>query len=148
MEITARQFGRIEGVCYALAKLTERNDVGAVLVNTIKEQLDEIAMTDHYGELYSGDPAACDGQFMGYPTRAELCAYGREVIDGGAGLITATRLICEHFGWSQKNFAAATGLCESTVSDALRGRVGPKFKAVFAELFGHDGGASAGEDEE
>ena len=42
MNITERQFGRIESACYALAKLTERNEVGTVLVNTIREILDEI----------------------------------------------------------------------------------------------------------
>ena len=42
MDITARQFGRIEAACYALAKLTEKDAVGPVLVNTIREQLDEV----------------------------------------------------------------------------------------------------------
>ena len=41
MEITARQFGRIEAASAALAKHAEHNEVATVLVNLIREQLDD-----------------------------------------------------------------------------------------------------------
>ena len=42
MRITARQLGRIEAACFGLAEFTKNNSVAATLVNTIREQLDEV----------------------------------------------------------------------------------------------------------
>ena len=42
MRITARQLGRIEAACYGLAEFTKNNSVATTLVNTIREQLDEV----------------------------------------------------------------------------------------------------------
>ena len=51
MEITARQFGRLEAVGYALRKYAEKNDVGTVLVGTLEEVLHEIEAADDLHEL-------------------------------------------------------------------------------------------------
>lgn len=120
MDITARQIGRIEAACYALAKLTEKDAVGTVLVNTIREQLDEIAETAYPGELDAPDLSDLpDGDS---DWNAEIRRYGREVIENGAGLIPAIRLICEHFGLTQKEFAGIIGTSETTISTAMTGR--------------------------
>ncbi len=47
MEITARQFGRIEAASAALAKHAEHNEVATVLVNLIREQLDIAPTASH-----------------------------------------------------------------------------------------------------
>lgn len=117
MDITARQIGRIEAACYALAKLTEKNEVGAVLVNTIREQLDEVAETAYPGELSA--PDLSDPPDGGSDWNAEIRQYGREVIENGAGLIPAIRLICEHFDLTQKEFAGIIGISESAASMTL-----------------------------
>lgn len=120
MDITARQFGRIEAACYALAKLTEKDAVGTVLVNIIREQLDEVAETAYPGELNSSDLSDLpDGDS---DWNAEIRRYGREVIKNGAGLIPAIRLICEHFDLTQKEFAEIIGTSETIISMAMTGR--------------------------
>lgn len=120
MDITARQFGRIEAACYALAKLAEKDAVGPVLVNTIREQLDEVAETAYPGELDA--PLMDDLPDGGSDWNAEIRQYGREVIENGAGLIPAIRLICEHFDLTQKEFAEIIGTSETTISMAMTGK--------------------------
>jgi len=51
MEMTPRQFGRLEAVGYALRKYAEKNDVGTVLVGTLEEVLHEIEAADDLHEL-------------------------------------------------------------------------------------------------
>ena len=120
MNITARQIGRIEAACYALTKLTEKDAVGTVLVNTIREQLDEVAETAYPGELDAPDLSDLPDGDSDWNT--EIRRYGREVIENGAGLIPAIRLICEHFGLTQKEFAGIIGTSETTISTAMTGR--------------------------
>ena len=120
MDITARQFGRIEAACYALAKLTEKDAVGPVLVNTIREQLDEVAETAYPGEL---DAARMDDfSDDDFDRNAGIRQYGREVIANGAGLIPAIRRICEHFNLTQKEFAEIIGTSATTLSMAMTGK--------------------------
>lgn len=119
MDITARQIGRIEAACYALAKLMENSGVGTVLVNTIREQLDEVAETAYPGELSA--PDLSDPPDGGSDWNAEIRQYGREVIENGAGLIPAIRLICEHFGLKQKEFAEIIGVSETSLSASMTG---------------------------
>ena len=42
MKITSRQLGRIEAACCGLAEFAKNNTVATTLVNTIREQLDEV----------------------------------------------------------------------------------------------------------
>ena len=51
MEITPRQYGRLEVAAWALRKHAERNDVCTVLCDSITEVLDEIASEDTLDEL-------------------------------------------------------------------------------------------------
>ena len=97
MELSARQFGRIEAACAALTKLTEKNEVGTVLVNTIREQ---------------------------------------EILRQGAGLIPAIRMICQHFGLTQKEFAEIIGVSETSLSASMNGEVRDILLRRMTEFFG------------
>ncbi len=144
MKITARQLGRIEAACFGLETLTERNDVGKRLVNIIREVVDDVsddaAKIEHMlscDYLPGMAPSAFDARIPA------IRAYGREVIDGGAGLITAVRLICEHFAMTQKEFAALIGASETSVSLAATGKkTRETLLCKMAEFFGR---ASASE---
>lgn len=146
MELSARQFGRIEAACAALAKLTEKNEVGTVLVNTIREQLDEAAETAFPGELIIPslmddleDSDVSSGGGTSERTE-EIRNYGQEILRQGAGLIPAIRMICEHFGLTQKEFAEMIGTSETTLSMAMTGK-GERTTLLCraAEFFGEDG---------
>lgn len=145
MELSARQFGRIEAACAALAKLTEKNEVGTVLVNTIREQLDEAAETAFPGELIPSlmddleDSDVSSGGGTSERTE-EIRNYGQEILRQGAGLIPAIRMICEHFGLTQKEFAEMIGSSETTVSMAMTGRKEREtLLCRMTEFFGEDG---------
>ena len=111
MNITERQFGRIESACYALAKLTERNEVGTVLVNTIREILDDIETIhdDLFDGLVPSEPSGLD----------EIRKFGRKVL-ADEGTIPAIRLICDRFGLRNCDFARMIGSSPATLSRYLR----------------------------
>lgn len=139
MNITERQFGRIESACYALAKLTERNEVGTVLVNTIREILDEI-------DTIRGDLDGFDQMIAEKTDRklAEIREYGREVLSSDSGTIPAIRMICEHFGLRDYEFARLIGSSPASLSRYLHG-VSRESSVLMrlAEFFGDDGKAGA-----
>lgn len=147
MEITARQLGRIEAACYALAKLTERNEVGTVLVNTIREQLDEIEQTAEPYELNTS-PAARSREtqpdfFDAAGTlREQFRDFGRKMLERGEGLIPTLRALCGCYDLTQAELARLLGVSRTAVSLAFRDRkVRQILLARCAEFFGTDGGA-------
>lgn len=144
MEITAVQFGRIEAACAALAKYAEHNEVATVLVTLIREQLDEISQTASLGELtlplMDDLPDEEEGMVRpreAAPDPAEVRNYGRELLAHGAGIIPAIRMILEHYGMRQKEFAALIGTSETTISTALAGgEIRPSLLCRMTEFFG------------
>lgn len=144
MEITARQFGRIEAASAALAKHAEHNEVATVLVNLIREQLDEISQTASPGELTLPlmDDLPDEEEDIGRPREAapapsEVRKYGQELLAHGAGIIPAIRMILEHYGMRQKEFATLIGTSETTISTALAGGViRPSLLCRMTEFFG------------
>ena len=146
MEITAVQFGRIEAACAALAKHAGHNEVATVLVNLIREQLDEIGNTAYPGELtlplLDDLPAEevsipSPRETAPAPGPAEIRRYGRELLANGAGIVPAIRLILEHYGMRQKDFAALIGTSKTTISTALTGGViRPILLCRMTEFFG------------
>ena len=142
MELSAKQFGRIEAACAALAKHAEHNEVATVLVNLIREQLDEAAETAYPGELTPDcmvEPEDFDVSSGGGTSEwnEKIRNYGREILRQGAGLIPAIRLICEHFGLKQKEFAEIIGTSQTTVSAALSGgEIRPVLLCRMTEFFG------------
>ena len=142
MELSARQFGRIEAACAALTKLTEKNEVGTVLVNTIREQIDEAAETAFPGELIPAlmdDLEDSDLSSRGGTSEwnEEIRNYGQEILRQGAGLIPAIRMICEHFGLKQKEFAEIIGVSETSLSASMNGgKVRDILLCRMTEFFG------------
>lgn len=158
MEITAVQFGRIEAACAALAKHAEHNEVVTVLVNLLSKQLDEIGRTAYPGELTlpliddlpdegkscSFSPVANSIESCGIgrpreaaPAPSEVRKYGQELLAHGAGIIPAIRMLLEHYGMRQKEFATLIGTSETTISTALTGGViRPSLLCRMTEFFG------------
>ena len=158
MEITARQFGRIEAASAALAKYAEHNEVATVLVTLIREQLDEIGKTAVAGELTLplADGLPDEGKSRSFspvansigsctiglpreaaPAPSEVRKYGQELLAHGTGIIPAIRMILEHYGMRQKEFAALIGTSETTVSTALAGgEIRPSLLFRMTEFFG------------
>ena len=142
MELSARQFGRIEAACAALTKLTEKNEVGTVLVNTIREQLDEAAETAFPGELIPAlmddleDSSDVSSGGRNAEWNEEIRNFGREILRQGAGLIPAIRMICEHFGLKQKEFAEIIGVSETSLSESMNGEVRDILLRRMTEFFG------------
>ena len=158
MEITARQLGRIEAACYALAKLTERNEVGTVLVNTIREQLDEIELSAEPYELNNLSPAPSvrsrETQPDLFPDAAgtvgeEVRAFGRKMLDRGEGLIPTLRAVSSCYDLTNKALARLLGVSRTAVSLAFNDRkVRNILLARCAEFFGTDGGAGEAPEKE
>ena len=51
MEITAREFGRLEACCFALEEMAEKNPVAARLVKIFREVLEDVELTAVPGEV-------------------------------------------------------------------------------------------------
>ena len=144
MEITAVQFGRIEAACAALAKHAEHNEVVTVLVNLIREQLDEIGRTAYPGELtlplmddLPEEEVSIPLPREAAPDPAEIRKYGRGLLARGAGIVPAIRMILEHYGMKQKEFAALIGTSKTTVCTALAGgEIRPVLLCRMTEFFG------------
>ena len=131
MKITARQLGRIEAACYGLAEFTKNNSVATTLVNTIREQLDEVL--EDWSDL-SDSPDLAPAAM---PTYAEeIRSYGQNLIANGGTIQQVTAAILEEFGLTKKDFAAILGINHQRISEALQGDPRPMYKAKFAEFFG------------
>ena len=131
MEITARQLGRIEAACYGLAEFTKNNSVATTLVNTIREQLDEVLSDwSDLSDLPDLAPAAI-------PAYAEeIRCYGQKLIANGGTIQEVTDAILKEFGLFRVEFAEILGVNHQRLSEALQGNPRPMYKAKFAEFFG------------
>ena len=166
MEITARQYGRLEMAAWALAKHSEHNEVCTVLANGIMEVLDEIAAEDDLGELGREIPEICDVIGDGerepdvpdWRENANLDGPdGRRGKDGAAEFaeedeLTRIRLIvAEHQGESlaeiiraiqketglnSRELAGVLGVNPGRISEAVHGKAKPCFKERFTEVLG------------
>ena len=152
MEITARQVGRIEAACYALAKLAERNEVGTVLVTTIREQLDEIEQTADPYELPETNRNFPDRTYLPPrlpPTKEEIRDFGRKMLERGEGLIPMLRALCGLYDLPQTELARLLGVSKTAVSLAFSDRkVRQILLARCADFFGTDGGAGESPEKE
>ena len=134
MEITARQLGRIEGACYGLAEFTKNNSVATTLVNTIREQLDEVLSDWSDLSDLSDSPDLAPAAMPAYAE--EIRSYGQNLIANGGTIQQVTAAILEEFGLTKKDFAAILGINHQRISEALQGNPRPMYKAKFAEFFG------------
>ena len=154
MEITPRQYGRLEMAAWALAKHSEHNEVCMVLSNGIMQVLDEIADGDDLDELRREIPDWHDdaGRLPDVPdwrdgaarqdaddklTRIRLTVAMHE----GESLADIIRAIKED-GTDQKTLAGILGVNPARITEAVQGKPRPSFVARFAEVLGYDGGAA------
>ena len=71
------------------------------------------------------------------PDPAEIRKYGRGLLARGAGIVPAIRMILEHYGMKQKEFAALIGTSKTTVCTALAGgEIRPVLLCRMTEFFG------------
>ena len=127
MKITARQLGRIEAACFGLAEFTKNNSVATTLVNTIREQLDEVlADVSDMSDLSDTMPELTE----------EIRSYGRSLIANGGTIQQVTDAILKEFGLFRVEFAELLGVNHQRLSEALQGNPRPMYKAKFAEFFG------------
>ena len=134
MKITARQLGRIEAACYGLAEFTKNNSVATTLVNTIREQLDEVLSDWSDLSDLSDLPDLAPAAMPAYAE--EIRSYGQNLIANGGTIQQVTAAILEEFGLTKKDFAAILGINHQRISEALQGNPRPMYKAKFAEFFG------------
>ena len=140
MKITARQLGRIEAACYGLAEFTKNNSVAATLVNTIREQLDEVLLdASDLSDLYdlsdlSDLPDITSAAAPAYAE--EIRAFGQNLIANGGTIQEVTDAILKEFGLFRVEFAELLGVNHQRLSEALQGNPRPMYKAKFAEFFG------------
>ena len=159
MEITPRQYGRLEMAAWALAKHSEHNEVCTVLANGLMQVLDEIADRDDLDELQTGaylddesDVSDKSGRLPDIPdwrdgaarqdaddklTRIRLTVAMHE----GESLAEIIRAIKED-GTDQKTLAGILGVNPARITEAVQGKPRPSFVARFAEVLGCDGGAA------
>ena len=130
MKITARQLGRIEAACYGLAEFTKNNSVAATLVNTIREQLDEVLLDafdlSDLSDLSDTMPELTE----------EIRSYGRSLIANGGTIQEVTGAVLKEFGLFRVELAELLGVNHQRLSEALQGNPRPMYKAKFAEFFG------------
>ena len=139
MRITARQLGRIEAACYGLAEFTKNNSVATTLVNTIREQLDEVLsdasdLSDlpDLSDLRNHSDSGSD-----LPAYAEeIRAFGQNLIANGGTIQQVTDAVLKEFGLFRVEFAELLGVNHQRLSEALQGNPRPMYKAKFAEFFG------------
>ena len=140
MKITARQLGRIEAACFGLAEFTKNNSVATTLVNTIREQLDEVLADYHSHQTALPNTAdLCKNHTPAdvMPAFAEeIRCYGQNLIANGGTIQEVTDAILKEFGLFRIEFAELLGVNHQRLSEALQGNPRPMYKAKFAEFFG------------
>ena len=138
MNITERQFGKLEAAQRGLRKLTERSEVGTELCSIIMDVLTEITAQDWPAQRLP-EPATADRRDM-----EMIRDYGREILASDSGTIPAIRMICEHFGLHDYEFARLIGSSPASLSRYLHG-VSRESSVLMrlAEFFGDDGKAGA-----
>ena len=152
MEITPRQYGRLEMAAWALAKHSEHNEVCTVLSNGIMEVLDEIAADDDLDELHRKKPDWQNdtGRLPDIPDWRDGAARQAENDD----LVQIRLIVAEHQGESMaaiieaiqkgiginsKELAAVLGVNPGRISEAKKGHPKPCFIARFTEVLGEGG---------
>ena len=134
MRITARQLGRIEAACYGLAEFTKNNSVATTLVNTIREQLDEVLSDASDLSDLSDLPDITSTAAPAYAE--EIRAFGQNLIANGGTIPEVTDAILKEFGLFRVELAELLGVDHQRISEALQGNPRPMYRAKFAEFFG------------
>lgn len=162
MEITPRQYGRLEMAAWALAKHSEHNEVCMVLAKGVMQVLDEIADSDDLDELRREIPDWEDRDLSDLPdvpdkTREPDVPDWR---DGAARqtdddlLVQCRLIVAAHQGESLgkmieavkaganisgSKLARLLGVNKARISEALNGKAKPYFIERFTEILGEGG---------
>ena len=152
MEITPRQYGRLEMAAWALAKHSEHNEVCTVLANGLMQVLDEIADSDDLDELRREIPDWDDdaGRLPDVPdwrdgaarqTDDDLLVLCRLIVAAhqGQSLAKMIEAVKAGAGISGSRLARLLGVNKARISEALNGKAKPHFKERFTEILGEGG---------
>ena len=148
MEITPRQYGRLEMAAWALAKHSEHNEVCMVLAKGVMQVLDEIADGDDLDELRREIPDWHDdaGRLPDVPDWRDGAARQ----DADDRLTRIRLIVAEHAGASLayiikailadgtdlKTLAQILGVNKARISEALNGKAKPYLIERFTEILG------------
>ena len=149
MEITPRQYGRLEMAAWALAKHSEHNEVCMVLSKGIMQVLDEIADGDDLDELRREKPDWQDdaGRLPDIPdwrdgaarqTDDDLLVQCRLIVAShqGASLAKMIEAVKAGANISGSKLARLLGVNKARISEALNGKPKPYFIERFTEILG------------
>ena len=156
MEITPRQYGRLEMAAWALAKHSEHNEVCMVLSKGIMQVLDEIADSDELDELRREIPDWDEEEQPDLPdnprepdvpdwrdgagrqTDDDLLVQCRLIVAAHQGESLAKMIEAVKAGAniSGSKLARLLGVNKARISEALNGKPKPYFIERFTEILG------------
>ena len=149
MEITPRQFGRLEMAAWALAKHSEHNEVCMVLAKGVMQVLDEIAADDDLDELRRDKPDWQDdaGRLPDSPdwrdgaarqTDDDLLVQCRLIVAAhqGESLGKMIEAVKAGANISGSKLARLLGVNRARISEAVHGKAKPYFIERFTEILG------------
>jgi|GEM_PF-5623211 len=152
MEITPRQYGRLEMAAWALAKHSEHNEVCMVLAKGVMQVLDEIADGDDLDELRREKPDWQDdaGRLPDIPdwrdsaarqTDDDLLVQCRLIVAAhqGESLGKMIEAVKAGANISGSKLARLLGVNKARISEALNGKAKPYFIERFTEILGEGG---------
>ncbi len=135
MEITAREFGRLEACCFALEEMAEKNPVTLRLVQLFHEVLEDVELTAVPGEAeplpdWCGTtPSTSDKSDRS--DKSDVRSYGQSIAEGCTPR-ELVRSVQREFGLSQNAVARLIGVNSGSLSRFLN--KGERRDAVLAGL--------------
>ena len=152
MEITPRQYGRLEMAAWALAKHSEHNEVCMVLSKGIMQVKDDNADGDDLDELRREIPDLQDdaGRLPDIPdwrdgtarqTDDDLLVQCRLIVAAhqGESLGKMIEAVKAGANISGSKLARLLGVNKARISEALNGKAKPYFIERFTEILGEGG---------
>ena len=138
MEITAREFGRLEACCFALEEMAEKNPVAARLVRLFREVLEDVELTAVPGEI-EPPPDWCGTTLTpsdksdqsDKSDKSDVRSYGQSIAEGCTPR-ELVRSVPREFGLSQNAVARLIGVNGGSLSRFLN--KGERRDAVLSAL--------------
>ena len=144
MEITAREFGRLEACCFALEEMAEKNPVALRLVQLFHEVLEDVELTAVPGEAeplpdWCGTtPTTSDkSDRSDRSDKSDIRSYGQSIAEGCTPR-ELVRSVQREFGLSQNAVARLIGVNSGSLSRFLN--KGERRDAVLSALAAFFGG--------
>ena len=144
MEITAREFGRLEACCFALEEMAEKNPVALRLVQLFHAVLEDVELTAVPGEAeplpdWCGTtPSTSDkSDRSDRSDKSDVRSYGQSIAEGCTPR-ELVRSVQREFGLSQNAVARLIGVNSGSLSRFLN--KGERRDAVLSALAAFFGG--------